>query len=155
MPRYVHWTLDRSFGFAFSKKTRAARRGATTEPTAWNDCESSRRNSDSRGGPQVAMKGFADVSSVESPDPTMKQTSAKAAKASVNRGWPEHQRTNTIDTEPSDESPAVSEFANNPARVCEGTNEISSKTGAWSPPAFAALMLRAVWNLAFRTSRRP
>ena len=64
----------------FEKKTRDARRGATTEPTAWTDCESSRRNSESLGGPQVAMKGLADVSRVERPEPTMKREPQKPPK---------------------------------------------------------------------------
>lgn len=71
MPRYVHCTLEMSLGSVLLKKTREASSGAMTEPTAWNDWDSSRRNSESRGGPQVAMKGFADVSSVLSPLPTM------------------------------------------------------------------------------------
>lgn len=71
MPRYVHWTLLISSGSVDVKKTREARSGAMTEPMAWNDCESSRRNSERRGGPHVAMKGLADVSRVESPEPTM------------------------------------------------------------------------------------
>ena len=51
-----------------------------TEPIAWKDWESSRRNSDNRGGPQVAMNGFADVSRVERPEPTMKREPQKPAK---------------------------------------------------------------------------
>lgn len=51
-----------------------------TEPMAWNDCESSRRNSERRGGPQVAMKGFAEVSRVESPEPTIKREPQKPPK---------------------------------------------------------------------------
>jgi len=47
---------------------------------AWNDCESSRRNSERRGGPQVAMNGFAEVSRVESPEPTMKREPQKPPK---------------------------------------------------------------------------
>ncbi len=50
-----------------------------TEPMAWKDWESSRRNSDSRGGPQVAMNGFAEVSRVERPEPTMKREPQKPA----------------------------------------------------------------------------
>ena len=51
-----------------------------TEPMAWKDWESSRRNSDSLGGPHVAMNGFADVSRVERPEPTMKREPQKPAK---------------------------------------------------------------------------
>lgn len=51
-----------------------------TEPTAWKDWESSRRNSERRGGPQVAMKGFAAVSRVERPEPTMKREPQKPPK---------------------------------------------------------------------------
>lgn len=51
-----------------------------TEPTAWKDCESSRRNSERRGGPQVAMKGLALVSRVESPEPTIKREPQKPPK---------------------------------------------------------------------------
>jgi hypothetical protein len=51
-----------------------------TLPTAWNDCESSRRSSERRGGPHVAMKGLADVSRVERPEPTMKRLPQKPPK---------------------------------------------------------------------------
>ena len=51
-----------------------------TEPMAWKDWDSSRRNSDSRGGPQVAMKGLAEVSRVERPEPTMKREPQKPPK---------------------------------------------------------------------------
>ena len=71
-----------------AKKTRLASKGATTVPIAWNDCERFRRSSEYLGyniisiwfafsviqdptGPQVAIYGFAEVSNVESPDPTM------------------------------------------------------------------------------------
>lgn len=77
MPRYVHWTLERSWPSPSLKKTREARRGAATDPTAWKAWESSRRNSERRGGPHVAMKGLADVSSVLSPDPTMNKLPQK------------------------------------------------------------------------------
>ena len=38
------------------------------------------RNSESLGGPQVAMNGLADVSSVERPEPTMKSEPQKPPK---------------------------------------------------------------------------
>ena len=60
-----------------AKKTSAARSGATTEPTAWTDCDSSSRNSDSLGGPQVAMNGLAEVSRVDRPEPTMNREPQK------------------------------------------------------------------------------
>ena len=47
---------------------------------AWNDWESSRRKSERRGGPQVAMKGLAEVLRVESPELTMKREPQKPPK---------------------------------------------------------------------------
>ena len=70
MPKYVHWTLLKSLGSVWLKNTRDARRGVMTEPTAWKDWLSSRRNSERRGGPQVAMNGLARA---DKPDPTMKR----------------------------------------------------------------------------------
>ena len=52
---------------------------------------------------------------------------AKAAKRSIDGGRPKHEGTNTVDAESGDERPSVTKFADNPARVSEGANQVSAK----------------------------
>ena len=54
------------------KKTREASRGVMALSMASKDSESSRRDSEKRGGPQVAVKRLAAVSSVDKAESTMK-----------------------------------------------------------------------------------
>jgi hypothetical protein len=49
----------------------------------------------------------------------------EATKRSLHTTGPEEQSAYTIDAETCDESPSVSELADDPTTVCEGTNEVS------------------------------
>lgn len=53
-----------------AKKTLEASRGATKDPTPCTACAKFNRISEYLGGPQIARKGSAAVSRVESPEPT-------------------------------------------------------------------------------------
>ena len=63
-----------------TKSMLTASTGATTVPMAWKAWARLRRISLYLGGPQVAMKGFAEVSRVERPEPTMNMEPQKPPK---------------------------------------------------------------------------
>ena len=52
---------------------------------------------------------------------------AEAAEGSIDGRRPEHQGSDTVDTEAGDEGPSVAESADNPAGVGEGTDEIGAE----------------------------
>lgn len=80
MPRYVHWASRRDGALCERKSTFAASSGDTTLPIACTPWEKLRRISAYCGGPHNALNGFAAISSVESPRPTIKLEIRKAGK---------------------------------------------------------------------------
>lgn len=54
---------------------------------------------------------------------------AETTEASLDGRGPEHERTDAVDGETEDEGVAVSELAEEPTRVCQGTDEVGTKVG--------------------------
>jgi len=63
-----------------SRITYEASTSAATAAVDWNACARFRRISEYFGGPQIATKGMALASRVESPDPTTKDAPQKPPK---------------------------------------------------------------------------
>lgn len=60
----------------------------------------------------------------------------EAAEASLHSARPEHERTNAVDRKTEDEGVAVTELAEEPSRVCEGTDEVSTEVGCLQTRGF-------------------
>ena len=54
---------------------------------------------------------------------------AETTEASLDSGWPEHKSSDAVDSETEHEGVAVAELAQEPSRVCEGTDEVGTEVG--------------------------